>query len=218
MHTNASLIYPATAFGHGRGELTDGMYLTESIMFKKLSTAAIFLFIAIASKADESQKIVSKVQKVTVFLTGAQVTRTALVNINAGTSTLVFSNLSSGMDVQSLQVSAGGEFTILSVKQELDFLNEELKQKQLLDLQALQKQLRDKVTLQNNLLSVYQEEVNMLGKNQVVTGENASLDVLRLKQALDFQTARLTEIKKKQQIVNDQVADLNIELQNMISK
>jgi hypothetical protein len=213
MHTNASLVYPTPSFGHGTGELTDSMYLTESIMFKKLSTAAIFLFIAIASKANEDQKIASKVQKVTVFLNGAQVTRTALVNIGAGTSTLVFGNMSPGMDVQSLQINAGGEFTILSVKQELDFLNEETRQQQLLDLQALQKQIKDKIVLQNNMLSIYQEEVNMLGKNQVISGENASLDVLKLKQALDFQTLRLTEVKRKQQAVNDQVDILNIELQ-----
>jgi hypothetical protein len=213
MHTTASLVYLAPGIGDAERELTASMYLTQSIMFKKLSTAAIFLFIAIASKADDGQKISSKVQKVTVFLNGAQVTRTALVNISAGTSTLVFSNLSPGIDVQSLQVNAGGEFTILSVKQELDFLNEELKQKQLLDLLAQQKLIRDKVSLQNNMLSIYQEEATMLGKNQVVTGENASLDVLKLKQALDFQTARLTEIKKKQQTVSDQVNVLNTELQ-----
>ncbi|WP_176852019.1 mucoidy inhibitor MuiA family protein [Mucilaginibacter sp. OK268] len=189
------------------------MYLTESMMFKKLSTAAVLLFMAMASKADEGQKIASKVQKVTVFLNGAQITRTALVSVSPGTSTLVFGNMSPGMDVQSLQVSAGGEFTILSVKQELDFLNEESKQKQLVDLQAQQKMIRDKMSVQNNMLSIYQEEATMLGKNQVVTGENASLDVLKLKQALDFQTARLTEIKKKQQIVNDQIDVLNTELQ-----
>jgi hypothetical protein len=213
MHTDASLICPVSDLRQAAGELTEDMYLTENIMSKKLLTTAIFIFIAFVLKADESPKIVSKVQKVTVFLNGAQVTRTALVNIGAGTSTLVFGNMSSGMDVQSLQVNAGGEFTILSVKQELDFLAEEVKQKKLIELQGEQKQIRDKITLQNNLLSVYQEEVNMLGKNQVVTGENASLDVLKLKQALDFQTARLTEVKKKQQTVNDQVTDLNKELQ-----
>ncbi|MDR6940636.1 mucoidy inhibitor MuiA family protein [Mucilaginibacter pocheonensis] len=212
MHTNASLVCPATD-RYGKGELTDDMYLTESIMFKKLLTAAIFLFMAIASKAEEGQKIASKVQKVTVFLTGAQITRTAQVNISVGTSTLIFNNLSSGMDVQSLQVSAGGEFTILSVKQELDFLNDEIKQKQLLDLQARQKQIRDKISLQNNMLSIYQEEANMLTKNQVINGSNANLDIAKLKLALDFQTLRLTDIKKKQQAVNDQTDILNAELQ-----
>ncbi|NHA04686.1 mucoidy inhibitor MuiA family protein [Mucilaginibacter sp. HC2] len=212
MHSHASLVYPAGLMA-GSGKLTDDMYLTESMMFKKLSTAAVLLFMAMASKADEGQKIASKVQKVTVFLNGAQVTRTALVSVSPGTSTLVFGNMSPGIDVQSLQVSAGGEFTILSVKQELDFLNEESKQKQLVDLQAQQKMIRDKISLQNNMLSIYQEEATMLGKNQVVTGVNASLDVLKLKQALDFQTARLTEIKRKQQTVNDQVDALNTELQ-----
>ncbi|SDP61405.1 conserved hypothetical protein [Mucilaginibacter sp. OK268] len=212
MHSHASLVYPVGLMS-GAGKLTDDMYLTESMMFKKLSTAAVLLFMAMASKADEGQKIASKVQKVTVFLNGAQITRTALVSVSPGTSTLVFGNMSPGMDVQSLQVSAGGEFTILSVKQELDFLNEESKQKQLVDLQAQQKMIRDKMSVQNNMLSIYQEEATMLGKNQVVTGENASLDVLKLKQALDFQTARLTEIKKKQQIVNDQIDVLNTELQ-----
>nr|WP_183566308.1 mucoidy inhibitor MuiA family protein [Mucilaginibacter sp. SP1R1] len=182
-------------------------------MFKKLSVAAVFLFIAVAAKADEVQKIASKVQKVTVFLNGAQVTRTAMVNISAGTSTLVFSNLSPGMDVQSLQVNAGGEFTILSVKQELDFANDELKQKQILDLQAQQKTINDKISMQNSLLPIYQEEANMLAKNQVGSGEKNGLDVVKLKQALDFQTLRLTEIKKKQQTVSDQVDALNIELQ-----
>ena len=43
--------------------------------------------IAIASKADEGQKITSKVQKVVVFLSGAQVKRTALVDIKPGVST-----------------------------------------------------------------------------------------------------------------------------------
>jgi hypothetical protein len=211
MHTPASLVYPA-AFEAGKGKLTASIHLTEDVMFKKLSTA-IFLFIAIAAKADEGQKVASKVQKVTVFLSGAQVSRTAQVNIGAGTSTLVFNNLSADLDVQSLQVKAGGDFTILSVKHELDFLNEELKQKQIVDLQQQQKLIRDKISLQNSLLPIYQEEANMLSKNQVGSGEKNGLDIIKLKQALDFQTARLTELKQKQQAVADQVTALNLELQ-----
>ena len=212
MHATASLVYPALFCEVAADQLTASVYLTEEIMFKKLSTA-IFLFIAIASKADEGQKIASKVQKVTVFLNGAQVTRTALVNIGAGTSTLIFSNLSPGMDVQSLQVNGAGEFTILSVKQELDFMNEELKQKQITDLQWQQKLIRDKISLQNSLLPIYQEEANMLAKNQTGSGEKNGLDIIKLKQALDFQTARLTEIQQKQQAVADKVAALALEVQ-----
>lgn len=182
-------------------------------MLKKLSFLTWLAFTAITLKAYDGQKIVTKIQKVIVFLNGAQITRTATVNVNAGTSTLTFENLSPGIDVQSIQVHAGGEFTILSVKQELSFLNEQVKQKRVEDLQAEKKIIRDKITQQNNMIAVYQEEEAMLGKNQVVSGQNTNLDVLKLKQALDFQAERLTELKRKQQTVNDAVAMLTRELQ-----
>lgn len=197
----------------GEGEIYKNYYLTKKIMYKKLLLAISLFIIALAAKADDGPKIESKVQKVIVFLNSAQVTRTATVSVPAGNTTLVFTNVSSAIDVQSIQVRASGDFTIMSVKNELNFLNEQAKEKALETLQAQQKAINDKIAMQNNLLNIYQQEENMLVKNQVVTGDNASLDLLKLKQALDFQTQRLTEIKKKQQDVNDQIAALRIELQ-----
>jgi hypothetical protein len=181
-------------------------------MLKKLLTAAFFFIVATAN-ADEGQKVSSKVQKVVVFLNGAQVTRTAMVNVNAGTSQLVFGGISPGVDVQSIQVHAAGEFTILSVKHELDFLNEQAKQQHVEDLKAAQKAIRDKISLQNSLVTIYQAEENMIAKNQVVSSLSTGLDVAKLKQALDFQTERLTELKEKEQAVINQIDLLNGELE-----
>ncbi len=180
---------------------------------KLLFIACLFISLTRVANADDSQKIVSKVQKVTLFLNGAQVTRTSPVNVAPGTSTLVFENISPGIDVQSIQVRAAGDFTILSVKHELNYLNEQAKQKHVEELQAQQKALNDKISLLNYALTINQEEYNMLVKNQVVSGQNSNLDVLKLKQALDYQTIRLTEIKKKEQSINNQVTDLNVQQQ-----
>jgi hypothetical protein len=181
-------------------------------MFKKLLIIGL-IFTAINSRADDGQKVTSKVQKVIVFLNGAQVTRTASVDITAGTSTLVFGSISPGIDAESIQVHAAGDFTILSVKNELNYLNTDNKDKDIEALRTQQKLLRDKLQLQNDLLTINQQEETMLLKNQVVTGENSSLDVLKLKQALDFQTERLTEIKKKQLVINNDISAINTELQ-----
>jgi hypothetical protein len=181
-------------------------------MQKKLILVAALFVIALTVKADEGQKIPSKVQKVTVFLNGAQVTRTAMINVNAGTSTLVFGGISPGLDVQSIQVHAAGEFTILSVKHELDFINEQAKQQQVEDIRAAEKQIRDKISLQNSLTAIYQAEENMIAKNQNVTTETNGLDVAKLKLALDFQTERLTDLKQKEIGVANQVEALNVEL------
>jgi len=213
MHTAASLVYPV-AFEADKGKLTASIHLTEDVMFKKLSTA-IFLFIAITSKADEGQKIASKVQKVTVFLRGAQVTRTALVNINAGTSDLVFEGISPRIDVNSIQVHANGEFTVLSVKSEINYAQalKNAKAKQIDDLRLLQKGLRDKTDRLTNMISIYQTEEAVLAKNQFVRPENQNLDVAKLKLALDFQTERLTSLKQKERIINNQLTVLNDENQ-----
>ena len=180
----------------------------KSLFFK----FSLFLLVfTITAKADD-KKIITKIQHVVVFLNGAQITRVANVNVAEGNSTLSFEGISPDIDMQSLQIKAGGDFTILSVKQELDFLNQQTKQKNVEELQNQEKQIKDKIELQTNALNVYNEEQNMLLKNQVVSGQNTNLDILKLRQALDFQTLRLTEIKKKQQAVNDQIALLNLEL------
>jgi len=180
---------------------------------KLLFIACLIISLARVASADDTQKIPSKVQKVTLFLNGAQVTRTSAVNITPGTSTLVFEDISPNIDVQSIQVRGAGDFTILSVKHEMNYLNLQQKQKQVEALQLQQKQLRDKLSLLGSLLVINQEEYNMLVKNQTITGQNANLDVLKLKQALDFQTTRLTENKKKEQSINNDIAAVNVELQ-----
>ncbi|WP_158824821.1 DUF4139 domain-containing protein [Mucilaginibacter lacusdianchii] len=182
-------------------------------MIQKLLLSAGLFFVAVIGKADTGPKIPSKAQKVVLFLSGAQVTRTATANIPAGNSTLTFEGLAADMDVQSLQVKAGGDFTILSVKRELDYLNEQSKQKRVQELQDQQHLIRNRLELQNSAFNIYKEEENMLLKNQVISGANTSLDVLKLKQALDFQTARLTEVKRKQQAVNELITQLNADLQ-----
>ena len=174
--------------------------------------AVCFSLIAITSQADEGQKISSKVQRVIVFLSGAQVKRTADVSIKQGTSTLIFNNLSPDIDAQSIQVHANGSFTILSVKHEMDFINEQAKQTTAEELKAKQKALRDKINFESNFLTIYEEEANLLRKNQVVSGETTGLDVTKLKQALDFQTERFTEIRKKEQAINSEIEELNLEL------
>lgn len=183
-------------------------------MCKKLIMAAFVLFIAIAAKADDGQKVASKVEKVIVFLKGAQVTRTAMVNINPGTTDLVFNNISPNIDPQSIQVHANGEFTILSVKHEMNYLSSvSNKTQQLLELHAKQKSVKDKITTLNNMIAIYQAEETVIAKNQFVRAENTTLDVVKLKQALDFQTERLTALKQKEQDAGNQISELYIEQQ-----
>jgi uncharacterized protein (TIGR02231 family) len=169
--------------------------------------------IAITSKADEGQKVNSKVEKVTVFLNGAQVTRVATVNIAPGNATLVFGNISPEIDPQSIQVHANSEFTILSVKHQMDYLSDVGKEKKVEDLQVQCKRITDEIASRNNELAIYQEEEELLRKSLAPNPQNTNQDIVKLKQALDFQTQRLTEIKKKEQTLGNEVTALSEQLQ-----
>lgn len=61
------------------------------------------------------QKVKTSVEKVTLFIDGAQVTRTRQVDLPAGNSTVVFTGLSPYLDDKSMQVSAKGPFTVTAV-------------------------------------------------------------------------------------------------------
>jgi uncharacterized protein (TIGR02231 family) len=111
-------------------------------------------------------------------------------------------------------VHANGDFTILSIKTEPDNLLEPVKQKNIEDLQAQQKAIRDKIAFQNVLLNIDQQEEQTMMRN-LVTPQNTVVDVMKLTQMLDFQTKRLTEIKKREIEVNEQINTLNAELQKL---
>jgi uncharacterized protein (TIGR02231 family) len=166
---------------------------------KPLYLLAGLLFASkLMSAQSAEQRVDSHVDQVTVFLSGAQVNRTAKVNVAAGTSTIVFQNLAAWLDEHSLQVHATGDFTILSVKKEINYLNQQAKQKNVELLQQQKDALASKQAVVKDELSIVGQEETMLLKNQVITGQNSNLDVLKLKQALDFQNERLTLNHKKQ--------------------
>ncbi len=147
--------------------------------------------------ADNTRKNVdSKILKVTVYIDGAQITRTARASINAGATDIVFGNLSPYLDKSSVSVEAKGGFTVLSVTQQINHLNEQKKKE---EVDALQKRKEDFVKRlddEENLKAVYDEGIDMLLKNQLVNSQHTDLKAADLKAAMEFHQEKLTELKK----------------------
>ncbi len=79
----------------------------------RLSTTFVFLFMSlsgmVASTAAAAQRVDSRIEAVTVYTSGATVTRGAEITLPAGDSVLQFSGLSSELDRRRLQVEVRGE-------------------------------------------------------------------------------------------------------------
>lgn len=160
--------------------------------------------------------VTTKLDQVTVFQNGAQLTRTGHAALPVGKSVLLFRGLSPKLDKNSLQVRGQGRFTVLSVAVQAGFAREK-KDSEQTDLDARRDALADRLTVQQKLLAVYRQEEAMLLKNQSLNGQGVALKASELKEAVDFQRARLTEALLKQVEIEKTVKRLQADLKALDS-
>ena len=104
----------------GRNTLIFEVY---SISMKKLLAALFFLPLAAFGQSEEIE-VRSEIKEVTLYLSGAQETRSARINIPAGNSTLKFIGLPGDIQANSIQVKGVSDFTILSLNFQQNHLTE----------------------------------------------------------------------------------------------
>ena len=172
----------------------------------------LLLAFTLHSLQAKEQNIDSRISSAKVFLSGAQVTRSASATISAGSSTLIFAGLSQNLDPQSIQVNGKGGFSILSVNQRINYLTESPKKKEIDDLQAKIKKLQHDIGFQNNALDVLRNEEQLLDKNAQIGGQQQGVTLQQLQGINDYVRQRLTALRNEAQTVGEKVADLNEEL------
>lgn len=169
---------------------------------KNLIKLFILFLLPISVLAQEKPiKATSTIKSVTVFLTGAQIQREGSASIPSGVSEIVFSDLSDNINQQSIQVKGVGDFTILSVNKQANFLNEQSKSEEIRNLQARIKK-QDEILLQlNDETEILKTEEEILRKNQTTATDANGIDVAKLKILLDFQRSKLIQIKNDLKLV-----------------
>lgn len=141
---------------------------------------------AAAAPVSGQTKVKTSVEKVTLFIDGAQVTRTEQVDIPAGNSTLVFTGLSPYLDDKSMQVAAKGRFTVTAVNRlfnHTDSLERSARQ------QALEQELaniRQQQKKQQAAREVIDAESDLLKVNCSVGNRNAATPLAAIKELNEY--------------------------------
>jgi hypothetical protein len=184
-----------------------------TMTMRKLFFCCLMSLSVWAQKEPMTKVVESKIEEVTVYENGAQVTRTAKTTIAAGKTTLVLRGVSPQLDRQSIQ--ANGDFTILSVVHQASFLSDPKKAEDRSRLEAQKESLDEKITLNKALITVCQHEEAMLTKNQEINGRTTVLKVADLKESIDFHRNRLTELATKQLELNKANRQLEQEIKKL---
>lgn len=141
----------------------------------------------------------SQITDVTVFLQGAQVTRSLSASLEKGSNDLLLQGLATGINPQSIQVSAPADVLINSVMHEVNYQKELPKTKRVAVIADSLQILRDLITQNTSALSLIESERQLLAANQRLSGEQTGVDVAELEKNANFLRARLSEMEARKQ-------------------
>ena len=174
---------------------------------KRLLTV-ILLVIAITGFSQPTErKINSQVKDVTVFLQGAQVTRTSTVEMKPGASTLVISGTSPQVLENSIQAEANMDVKILGVSFRVNYLKDLKVPEEAERLQKEKERLSELINAEKSSLAIFSEEEGMLKANKVIGGQQTGVNVNELKNAVEYYRQRLMDIQDHKQQINTRLTE-----------
>jgi uncharacterized protein (TIGR02231 family) len=189
---------------------------------KKLFTSSTLFLISIMALGQIEKPVDSRITEVTVFLDKAQVTREAKTRLEAGKTNLLLTDLTSQLDPQSIQIEGKGNFIILGINHQQNYLSELNTPKPIRVLRDSIELLQRQIVLEQSQKEILNKEEQMLLSNQKIGGTNQNLTVTELKAMADFYRSRLgdivtTRMKLDEKIkkMNARIAKLNMQLNDL---
>ncbi len=144
----------------------------------------------------EGQHIKTKPEKVTLFISGAQIDSKGSGALKSGSQLLVFDNLSNYIDPNSVQVKADADITIMAVNFQLNYLepqnNPEFKR-----LEDTLKNAKKEVARVILIKNAFQEELTLLTSNRSIGGANTGVSVSELEKMANFIRIRMNDVSLK---------------------
>ncbi len=171
-----------------------------------------FLSISLNTLAQTEKRVISEISQITVFLNRAQINAAVKTTIPVGISKIVVEDIASTIDQQSIKIGGKGDFTLLSVNFQPNFLNKKTK--------ALQDSIRmteEEMNTVKMLLEVANNEQNMVMANAEIKSESDGLIPEDFKEMIDFFRTKLTEIGTRKLQLNRQLRELT-ELKSRLEK
>ncbi|OUL62141.1 hypothetical protein B8T70_11765 [Flavobacterium sp. AJR] len=194
---------------------------------KKIVTSALLLIGAIAF-AQKPIFTTAKVKAATVYFNAAEISQTASANLPLGTSEIVIKNVAVDLNENSIQIGTPSTVTVLSVQ----FTNNYISEYEVDTKSPALKRVRDSIVLVqkelqkvNNTINSETKTIQLLDKNQQISGVNSGLNVTELMKMVEYYKNKQIEIAntintltEKQQKLNETLQKLNNKLEVDTSK
>ena len=187
---------------------------------KKLISIFSLLFLILPTFAQEQTiQVTPVVQSAVIYLDGAELYQKKEITLNAGRTQITFNGISSKVISKSIQVTASGDISILSVTDKLNYIDAVQNSPKTKAIRDSINLLDENTTILQNDKEAYETEKTMLSKNQSIGGQDKGVSIVELKLAADFYRSRIKEINneiykidKKINSYNESISKLNNQL------
>jgi hypothetical protein len=201
--------------GHLRqlfGIILDSLSKKPDHMKKFLLLITVLLITGNIYVSGAEKEIESKISGVTVFINGAQILGDYKISLPGGKTTLKFTGMSSYLDKNSIQVTGQGNFTILSVKHILNYLEKPGDQNNAQSFGEKIKQLKTQIETKETEMKIMLERKDFLVSNMSIGGSDKVIEPGNLKLYSDFFASGFSEIEMKILSTQREIKELNEKL------
>lgn len=175
--------------------------------------------------AQAEKEIKAGINHVTVFPDRAQVNHEATVALAPGKTVLKLSGLSPYIDARSVQVKGYGEFTILSVNQQNNFLENLEDIPEVNNIRDQLEKLQNQVEDEKAAISVLQEKASFLNTNKALLLKETTTTADHVRSVMDLYTSSMEQVTmntlKKQRLIKEyekQITALQQQLSTRLGK
>jgi uncharacterized protein (TIGR02231 family) len=176
-------------------------------MKRIIAFSAFTLVISLNLSAQTEKEIKADIRHVTVFTDRAQINHEASVSLTTGKTVLKLTGLSPYIDPQSIQVKGYGEFTILSVNQQNNYLQNLEDSPEIKSIRSQIEALTIKTEDEKSAIQVLNEKISFLSANKAILVKETAFSIEQFKTLMDLYTANideaLTAILKKERLIKE---------------
>jgi uncharacterized protein (TIGR02231 family) len=191
-------------------------------MKKILVILIIIISVVFNISAQTEKDIKAEIKHVTVFPDRAQIDHETSVIIMPGKSVFRLSALSPYIDVQSIQVKGYGDFTILSVNHQNNYLQNLEDSPEVKSIRSQIETLQLKVADENGGIYVLKEKEAFLTANNAILVKATTFSLEQFKNFMDLYTNNMdqinTTILKKERLIKDYNKQITVLQQQVAGK
>jgi len=191
-------------------------------MKRVVIASALCIYASLNLSAQAEKEIKAEIKHVTVFPDRAQVDHETTVTIMPGKSVLKLSGLSPYIDVQSIQVKGYGDFTILSVNHQNNYLQNLEDSPEVKSIRSQIETLQLKVEDENAAISILKEKEAFLTANRAILVKETTFSLEQFKNVMDLYTNNMDQIMmttlKKERLIKEYTKQISALQQQVAHK